>query len=326
MRWSGFLIILAVLFNTPVLADQIDDAILARASGNVDKSIDLLLPLAQTGIARAQFELGISYGFSGNEEQGASWVEAAAESGYSEAAFILGASYLHEDLSAEDHEKGTYWLQRAANEGHELAASLLRASQQSAERILCKPTLSSDRNAANWILYEYVDEMTDKRSYELVSRSIDIGDGAVIYLEVEASKVVVIRANRPLGRNLARNIGVRIDSGTYYPAESAPVRRGFPHEIYNALQMKEAGLISHEQYMNVARTGNIDGIVAPPPSSLTIDYEKLYRNTLIDEMKKGNQIKVRIVLDGRSDSTIVSLSLVGFTQAYEIFKACRQAM
>ena len=321
MKQAWLIFAAFLLVGSSSVAEDIDDAISARDAGQFQKSINLLLPLARNDDVRAQYELGISSNAVGDEDAAFNWLELAAKSGHSDAALMLGLSYMHEDRTKEEEDKGLIWIQTAAATGDELAETILK-EYLSLATMTCTHTPASQISSANWIVYDDTDEMTDEANFRLVSKTISLENNASFFLEIDA-KDIRIRASRSLDRNLDKQIGVRVDSGPYYAADSFPVKTGSFTQTYNATGLWKQGIITREQLLNITRTGNIDGFVPDPPNSLIIVFsDRSELSSLIEEMKNGNRMKVRIILNGQRESTIITLSLVGFTQAYKDYQSC----
>ena len=108
---------------------------LAKGPG-ADKALELLLPLAKRGVARAQYNLGALYqsgsGVEKSSAQAADWFRKAAVQGYAAAQFALGYDYDNGEGVAKDPVEAAVWYRKAAHAGdknaqYNLGRKLVRA-------------------------------------------------------------------------------------------------------------------------------------------------------------------------------------------------------
>ncbi|MBI3707672.1 MAG: sel1 repeat family protein [Proteobacteria bacterium] len=129
MRRSIVVGILIAALATPAHAD-FDGGWKAYLAGNYAASLREIRPLADAGVAEAQYALGIMYaqghGVPRDLRQAVGWYTRAAQRGYSAAQFSLGFLYLYgaEDISA-DPAMAVRWLAAAAEQGNVTAQYLL---------------------------------------------------------------------------------------------------------------------------------------------------------------------------------------------------------
>ncbi|MEJ2178662.1 MAG: tetratricopeptide repeat protein, partial [Gammaproteobacteria bacterium] len=101
----------------------------AYYNGDYNRSFELLYPLAQEGVPRAQFRIGIMYQFgrsvARNPDLAEKWFTAAlpqllreAQRGVPWAQTDLGTAYEFGISLQQDYERAAYWYQRAANQGY----------------------------------------------------------------------------------------------------------------------------------------------------------------------------------------------------------------
>jgi len=101
----------------------------AYYNGDYNRSFELLYPLAQEGVSRAQFRIGIMYQFgrsvARNTDLAEKWFTAAlpqllreAQRGVAWAQTDLGTAYEFGISLQQDYERAAYWYQRAANQGY----------------------------------------------------------------------------------------------------------------------------------------------------------------------------------------------------------------
>ncbi len=101
----------------------------AYYNGDYNRSFELLYPLAQLGVPRAQFRIGIMYQFgrsvSINTDLAEKWFTLAlpellreAQLGSAWAQTDLGTAYEFGISLQQDYERAAYWYQRAADQGY----------------------------------------------------------------------------------------------------------------------------------------------------------------------------------------------------------------
>ena len=111
------------MIETLSASDQMNfsSGIAAFESKNFAQSLALLGPLADQGIADAQYRLGIMYqnglGVVRNELLAMKWMVAAANQGFSLAQHGLGFMYMEGDCVGKNGEKAVMWFTRAAEQG-----------------------------------------------------------------------------------------------------------------------------------------------------------------------------------------------------------------
>jgi len=102
----------------------------AFTRNNYMKSHDIWLPLAESGIAEAQYSLGFLYqsgwGPERDIQKAVAWYSSAAEQNEARAQFNLGAILLNgEDNVEKDLETGVLWLTRSADSNNTRAKEFL---------------------------------------------------------------------------------------------------------------------------------------------------------------------------------------------------------
>lgn len=103
------------------------------------KSINNLQPVAESGIAPAQFSLGIAYfsymdmrldtemaAFEKKRKLGEQWLQKAADQGYPKAQLHLGMKYLNGIELPKDKKKGNKYLKMACEQGEDIACDYYR--------------------------------------------------------------------------------------------------------------------------------------------------------------------------------------------------------
>lgn len=110
----------------PVAAQTFDDAAKAVEAGRHAEAAKMLLPLADGGDARAQFELGSLYyhgqGLPEDEKLALFWWKKAAAHGHVESMYQLANAYLFGNESAkfvpDPDREAAIWYFQAASAGH----------------------------------------------------------------------------------------------------------------------------------------------------------------------------------------------------------------
>jgi TPR repeat protein len=134
MRLLKLLLILFVCAAAlPVAAGPSEDfklAVEAANTGDYATALRLWRPLAEQGIANAQFNLGLMYyqglGVPQNYAEAASWYRRAGEQGNVDASVNLGLMYLDSRHGvAHDPAEAASWFRKAAEQGDAHAQLLL---------------------------------------------------------------------------------------------------------------------------------------------------------------------------------------------------------
>ena len=98
-----------MLFATPVMAGDFEDALVAAKAGDFQKAFRLWKPLAEQGDARAQRNLGLMYeygdGVPEDDVKAVYWFRKAAEQGAAIAQTKLGLMYANGDGVPKDSAK-----------------------------------------------------------------------------------------------------------------------------------------------------------------------------------------------------------------------------
>jgi TPR repeat protein len=107
--------------SLPAAAEPLEDGIAAYRDKDYVKAVDLWRPLAEKGVATAQYRLGTLYaegkGVAQNDATAATWFQRAAEQGDAAAQYNLGASYAEGLGVAKDDVAAAKWFRRAADQG-----------------------------------------------------------------------------------------------------------------------------------------------------------------------------------------------------------------
>lgn len=124
-RMVLFLAALAGSWISPALAGPLEDGLAAYRAKDYATAIALWRPLAEQGLAAAQYRIGVMYaegkGVPANDAEAALWFERAATQGDAAAQYDLGASYAEGVGVRKDAVTAAKWFLRAADQGFPLA-------------------------------------------------------------------------------------------------------------------------------------------------------------------------------------------------------------
>jgi hypothetical protein len=120
-------LILAGLFVAVVMAGgaaagPLDDGQVAYSRGDFTTALKLWRPLAEQGIAAAQYDLGLIYhngqGVPRDYAEAMSWYRKAAEQGYADGQFEVGSLYANGRGVPQDYTEAMKWYRLAAERGN----------------------------------------------------------------------------------------------------------------------------------------------------------------------------------------------------------------
>ena len=122
---------LATAFNY-ANAKDIDDAVAAMRSGDFAEAYCIMRPLADSGDAAAQYNIGWmylnGYGLNVNDSLALEWWIKASDQGYTDASFSIGMLYnLGEGKVSKDLDRAIEYYLLAAEDGYEDAITLLKS-------------------------------------------------------------------------------------------------------------------------------------------------------------------------------------------------------
>ena len=111
-------------------------------------SYNLILPLAEKGFAKAQYNLGVMYGngkgVAKDYSKAIKWWNDAASQGNGKAQYILGVMYEEGKGVKKNLKKATHWYQLASNQGHAKAQEKLNLLLNKTKKHLHENTASSN--------------------------------------------------------------------------------------------------------------------------------------------------------------------------------------
>lgn len=116
----------------PVAGAALEEGQAAFNAGNYALAASLWQPLAEKGVARAQYNLGFlhesGWGVAKDFVAAARWYQAAADQGDPRAQYNLGSLYLGGQGVTRNDALGMQWIRKAAESGHTKARELLAKS------------------------------------------------------------------------------------------------------------------------------------------------------------------------------------------------------
>ena len=120
MKRVALAVALLVSLAAPAWAG-FDEGWLAYLGGDFETALREWRPLAEQGLAEAQYELGVLYGNGQGVPQdyveAEKWYSRAAEQGLAVAQYELGLMYYQGQGIPRDYAEGVKWLRLAANQG-----------------------------------------------------------------------------------------------------------------------------------------------------------------------------------------------------------------
>jgi TPR repeat protein len=130
-RLAALLVALPLTFAASARAGQFEDATAAYERGDYATAFEKILPLAEAGDARAQFNLCVLYhegrGVPQNYAEAAKWFRLAASQGDAKAQFSLGALYAEGQGVPQNYAEAAKWFRLAASQGYAPAQGSLGA-------------------------------------------------------------------------------------------------------------------------------------------------------------------------------------------------------
>jgi uncharacterized protein len=133
-------VMLAAGMMGPTFAGPYEDGTAAFERGDYQTALREWRPLAEKGIAGAQFGLGVMYADGDGVEPdygiAASWFRKAADKNYAAAQFELGRFYVNGHGVAKDYATALNWFRKAANEGNADGQFALGVMYQSGQGVV----------------------------------------------------------------------------------------------------------------------------------------------------------------------------------------------
>lgn len=114
-------IMLVSSLNAPVAAGPFEDAVAAYERDDYTTALRLLRPLAEKGVAAAQFILGVMYdnghGVPRDYAEALKWYRLAANQGHARAQINLGVMYFKGEGVPQDYVQAHMWVSLAVAQG-----------------------------------------------------------------------------------------------------------------------------------------------------------------------------------------------------------------
>jgi TPR repeat protein len=140
----GLLLMMGVLVMVDGNASQAAPVSMGQAQAALDKNdfkaaLPILLPLAQSGDAKAQYNLGVMYagglGIGRDEQAAVSWYAKSAAQGYAPAQTNLGLMYEGGRGVPRDYKEAMHWYLRAAKQDNPMAQNNLGSMYLNGESV-----------------------------------------------------------------------------------------------------------------------------------------------------------------------------------------------
>lgn len=113
--------LLCLLINSHALAQDYESGRSAYISGDYERALEILKPLAEDGDSEAQKVLGIMYdyghGVEKDQQQALYWYIKSAEQGNPAVQYQVGAKYFRGEGTQQDYAEAGKWWELAANGG-----------------------------------------------------------------------------------------------------------------------------------------------------------------------------------------------------------------
>lgn len=240
--WGGtvFFIVLvigAVLIYAPrgeSKADVliIDQAVALAKQNDFDKANQLLRPLAEAGVARAQYDLGDSYdngeGVAQDSAQAAVWYRKAADQGFAPAQAALGSSYDAGTGVPKDVTQAATWFRKAADQGNARGEFGLGQEYEfgdGVEKDLGQALQWFEKAAAQGD----IDAMTDTGILYINADGVSNNAPRGIALLQKAANLGDAKAQDALGQMYYRGIGVQQDLTQAVAWFGKSAQQGYEH-------------------------------------------------------------------------------------------------
>lgn len=151
----------------PAVAAPIDDANAAYQRGNFAAAEKLLLPLAESGNAYAQYRLGQVYAEATGElrsvEEAAKWFESAALQGQPHAQYKLGILYVNGNGVPKDFVQAYMWLSLSTRSIAGSGSEAVRQRDMVARRMNSSQLADAKKLVKNWRPMKFEAEMAPQR-------------------------------------------------------------------------------------------------------------------------------------------------------------------
>ncbi len=124
-----FVLVVALFVSAGSAVAGLSEGVEAHDRGDYKEAFREFLPLAEQGIALAQFNLGLmcdkGHGVLQDYAQALKWYRKAAEQGFALAQYSLGHMYDEGHGIPQDYAQAVKWYRKAAEQGVALAQNML---------------------------------------------------------------------------------------------------------------------------------------------------------------------------------------------------------
>ena len=114
-------LMLCLIYTGQLWADDYETGRSAYISGDYDRALQILQPLADSGDPEAQKIMGIMYdyghGVAKDQQAALNWYLRAADQGNPDVQYHVGAKFFHGEGTAQDYAAAAKWWELAANGG-----------------------------------------------------------------------------------------------------------------------------------------------------------------------------------------------------------------
>lgn len=144
-----------IMMAVPVYANDFEEGLTAIYETNYDKALEKLRPLAESGHAAAQYNLGVMYewgnGVEQNNSEALKWYKSSAEHFHKDAQNNLGALYSKGEGTQQDFVEALKWFIISAENGSEGGQKNIRIVEKrmSYEQISQAQKLANDWMRSN---------------------------------------------------------------------------------------------------------------------------------------------------------------------------------
>ena len=103
--------------------------VLVAHASEIPLDLTTLIQRAQSGDAKAQFDLGLKYaqadGVAKNEAEAKKWLRKSADQGYTVAEFVVGLNYFNGEGVKKNYGEALKWFHKSADKGDMYAQAYL---------------------------------------------------------------------------------------------------------------------------------------------------------------------------------------------------------
>lgn len=119
---NSIMSVLLILLSFPSWSADFNKGVVAADNGDYSTALREWMPLAENGVAEAQFNIGWMYynghGVTQDYRNAAKWFSASAAQGMVEAEYNIGVMYRTGVGVLQDYDTAVKWFIRAAEKGH----------------------------------------------------------------------------------------------------------------------------------------------------------------------------------------------------------------